>query len=539
MWSTQRIIVGDVPFWYITSSDHLWESLRPGTPSYRLQPWCVSITLLSRLVGLEWATFPGFLSGLGPLLGFVFLSLKLSSLFVMVYANIKKTIAIDLSPLSPDLSRQDLVRILVNKFENVTIKAIQFVPVKLVHVTFVDSATREIYAHVENIILNGISCRVLGVGPQARTVFVYHYPFEEDDNCLKLALGPFGKVLEVCHQHHVGFNSVCTGTRLVKMVREHPIRRNLDVGGYCVKVWYVGQPLECDICSRGHISRDCPVRDKCRKCLEPGHVARNCPNPPRAWEAVNHGPNTGGVSSVSSDPTPAEAAQASGGDGSSGEWPLSSSVQSGVGAHLVSGGLDWGEQMDRERMDLRDNELSPLSDSDSGSGFHASPSLSDHANKDSNVNNDTEVNVSNDQCSNGSSSDEMSQSILRDQNGIISNQSCSNDSSATKGSKSSLNNQSSSTSNVNSGISVVNGRSAGGTGASGAAGVSMAEASLLGKRAISEVETSTDGDSASGGALSAPKKSSGKATRAKKVAPSETTRKTSVASSQGRRSRQP
>ena len=325
----------DVPFWYITSWDHLWESLCPRTPSYRLQPWCVSITLLFCLLGLEWATFPGSLSGLGPLLGFVFLSLKLSSLFVMVYANIKKTIAIDLSPLSPDPSRQDLVRILVNKLENVTIKAIQFVPVKLVHVTFEDSVNRDYYAHVENIILEGISCRVLGVGPQARTVFVYHYPFEEDDNRLKLALGPFGKVLDVRRQHYVGFNSVCTGTRLVKMVREHPIRRNLDVGGYRVKVWYIGQPLECDICSRGHISKDCPVRDKCRKCLVLGHMARNCPNPPRAWEAVNHFPNTGGVSSASSDPTPAEAAQASGGDGSSGEWPPSSSLLSCVSAHLV------------------------------------------------------------------------------------------------------------------------------------------------------------------------------------------------------------
>ena len=457
----------------------------------------------------------------------------------MVYANIKKTIAIDLSPLSPDLSRQDLVRILVNKFENATIKAIQFVPVKLVHVTFEDSATRDHYAQCENLLLNGISCRVMGVGPQARTVFVYHYPYEEDDDRLKLALGAFGKVLDVHHQHHVGFNSVCTGTRLVKMVRELPIRRNLDVGGYRVKVWYVGQPLECDICSKGHISRDCPVRDKCRKCLEPGHMARNCPNPPRAWGAVNQGPNAEGVSSVSSGPTPAEAAQASGGDGSSGGWPPSSSLLSCVGANLVSGSLTWGERTEHEQMDLRDNELSPPSDSDSGSGSYVSPSLSNRANIDSNVNKVVEVNVSNDQCSNGSSSDEMSQSILNDQNDIISNQSCSNDSNATKGSKSSLNNQSGTTSNVNGGISKVNGRSAGGTGASGAADVSMAEASLLGKRAISEVETSTDGDSASGGAVSTLRKSSGKATRAKKVAPSEPTRKTSVASSQGRRSRQP
>lgn len=56
---------------------------------------------------------------------------------------------------------------MVNKFKNVTIKAIQFFPIKLVHVSFEDCTTREYYAHVENIILEGISCGVLGVGPQA------------------------------------------------------------------------------------------------------------------------------------------------------------------------------------------------------------------------------------------------------------------------------------------------------------------------------------------------------------------------------------
>ena len=52
-----------------------------------------SLSLL--LLGFEWATFLGFLFGLGLVLGFVLLSLKLSSPFIMVYANIKKSIAID------------------------------------------------------------------------------------------------------------------------------------------------------------------------------------------------------------------------------------------------------------------------------------------------------------------------------------------------------------------------------------------------------------------------------------------------------------
>ena len=114
---------------------------------------------------------------------------------------------------------------------------------------------------------------------------------------------------------------------------------------------YVGQPLQCDICAGGHVSRDYPVQGKCRKCLEPGHMARNCTNPPRAWGVVHQGANVEGASSA---PTLADAAQASGGKRSSRGLPPSS-VSSGVGADLVSGYPLWSD-----KMNLRDNELSPL-----------------------------------------------------------------------------------------------------------------------------------------------------------------------------------
>ena len=45
-----------------------------------------------------------------------------------------------MSPLCTDLSREDLVRVLVNKFEKVAINVNQFVPNKLVHVTLEDCA---------------------------------------------------------------------------------------------------------------------------------------------------------------------------------------------------------------------------------------------------------------------------------------------------------------------------------------------------------------------------------------------------------------
>lgn len=51
----------------------------------------------------------------------------------MILANFQKTIAIDLSAMSSDLSRQDVVNILLDFFSHVTVKSIQFVPVKLAH----------------------------------------------------------------------------------------------------------------------------------------------------------------------------------------------------------------------------------------------------------------------------------------------------------------------------------------------------------------------------------------------------------------------
>ena len=144
------------------------------------------------------------------------------------------------------------------------------------------------------------------------------------------------------------------------------------VDGYRVKIWYVGQPLECDICSRGHISRDCPMRGKCRHCGEPGHLARACKNPPRAWDVSTQNNDESSSSSASTDPTPAEAARISSGTGSAGEPSLSCSMFSGVGADLVPGDCEWGDSPAPEEGDPF--SLS-ASDSDSSLGSHVSPSL--------------------------------------------------------------------------------------------------------------------------------------------------------------------
>ena len=51
------------------------------------------------------------------------------------------------------------------------------------------------------------------------------------------------------------------GVRVVTMIRDKPIPRNLDVDGFHVKVSYYGQSVECDICNNhGHVARDCPLK---------------------------------------------------------------------------------------------------------------------------------------------------------------------------------------------------------------------------------------------------------------------------------------
>ena len=110
-------------------------------------------------------------------------------------------------------------------------------------------------------------------------MLIYHFPYEEDNAGLKTFLSPFGKILNIRYQHYPGAPAVSTGTQILQMVREKAIPCNLNIGNIRVKFWYVGQPVECDICRGAHMAKDCPVRGKCRNCCQEGDMAKECPDP--------------------------------------------------------------------------------------------------------------------------------------------------------------------------------------------------------------------------------------------------------------------
>ena len=100
-------------------------------------------------------------------------------------------------------------------------------------------------------------------------------------------------------------HAVQTGSRIVSMEIQHPIPRTLTIDGFGVKVWYKGQPPKCDICGERHVTSQCPLKGKCRRCREEGHIARNCPSRPWADRSGTDWPIS------ANDPTPAEAQAAS------------------------------------------------------------------------------------------------------------------------------------------------------------------------------------------------------------------------------------
>lgn len=203
-------------------------------------------------------------------------------------SDLPRTIVLDVSKFPAAVSRVEMSSAIFNRFTAYKVNAVQFVG-NLARVTFSSASDRDAVMCLESVRVGDVDCVVRGGGPRPQKVFVYGYPVEGNSNILTDALSRYGEVHDVRFRHWLHMSEVADGVRVVSVVRNQAIPRNLEVDGYHCKVSYYGQAKECDICEKTRrIAKDCPFRGKCLRCGQAGHLYRDCRNEPIA--ATTPGP---------------------------------------------------------------------------------------------------------------------------------------------------------------------------------------------------------------------------------------------------------
>ena len=188
----------------------------------------------------------------------------------------RRTVTLRVGHIPQVVSRPKLICILAEHFGTWKLLAVQFLPGMRIQLTFDSVEAKTSIERQSEVDIEGYPCQVVGRGPSLESVLIFHLPYELDNGLIQAAMQEYGEVGGIRYQLHPD-STVHSGTRVVRMVRKDPIPRHIAVEDWSAKVWYRGQPVECDMCGAGHVSRVCPMRNKCRFCGEEGHFARNCP----------------------------------------------------------------------------------------------------------------------------------------------------------------------------------------------------------------------------------------------------------------------
>ena len=173
------------------------------------------------------------------------------------------------------LSHAEIVDKLISCLDVEEICCVQFVPRCYMRITFASFDARN-KAFMSGIFIDESRLFLVEADPVFKDVYLEHLPVEVEDEAVREALSPFGAVHEICALKHAG-TSIWNGTRLVRMSLASEIPVSLRSLRYPCRVFYKGQLRPCSICrSSEHRAVDCPLRDVCRRCRQPGHFARNC-----------------------------------------------------------------------------------------------------------------------------------------------------------------------------------------------------------------------------------------------------------------------
>ena len=192
-----------------------------------------------------------------------------------------RTVVIHAHGMVAHKSSNVIVQMLSKKLDFSKVKTIQFIPSGRIRVTFKSLEYRNVILERKTLQIDDVHfLNITASDDPVTTVYVHYLPDEAGDVGIRLALLPFGTVHDISYQRFAGFKNNATGTRIVRMSLNHHIPFQCNIQGYPCRVWYVGQPLKCTICSGAHKAADCPDRNKCKRCKQPGHFARDCQN---AW----------------------------------------------------------------------------------------------------------------------------------------------------------------------------------------------------------------------------------------------------------------